>query len=679
MKQTRLSELLAPAGSPAALRAALAAGADAVYLGLPRFNARVGAENFNKDSLKDAVRLCRLFGKKLYITLNTLVFDREIPEVLDEVEFAMSLGVDAFIVQDFGLIKLLLKVFPDIVIHSSTQCATHNMAQIEALSKMGVSRAVVARELSEKDLKIICKNSSVEIEAFVHGALCMSHSGTCLMSAYMGGRSGNRGECAQPCRLPWSLDNSKCKYPLSLHDLSLARFVPELIEMGVSSFKIEGRMKSPEYVFGVVKIWRRLIDENRGATDEEMRELESIFSREGFTDGYYTGKKGASMFGTRALSDKEKSRKTAEEINPELEKIPVSAVAKVSSEQIEVEFFCRGVSVKASCEVFPAEGSGTGEEVIKEALSKLGSTPFILSEIDISCPDPVFIKRSALNELRRTAADALFEKLTAFEKEVKRLPLPSLEKRENSFKGYAVVFREGAQVLENEVRALCKKAEIKRVFVPFSSNFDCPDPSCGILLPKAVFDSEREGFEKRLDVLYEKGYRTVLCENLGVAKIAKDKGFRLLGGAGLNVTNSFALSALMEFGFEDVILSHETSPAQRRDIASFGAASETVFGRTPLMLVENCPLGVRDGCISRDCEFCRKTGNLTDRQNEVFSVFPDWRHRSLIYNSRPTYLADTPVTQGVSYRVISVTGERVGEVVDAVLNKKAPMGKFTRK
>ena len=391
----RLPELLAPAGSPDALVSALCAGADAVYLGLPRFNARVGAENFDREKLKSAVELCRLYGKKLYVTLNTLVFDKEIPDVLDDVEYAMGLGVDAFIVQDFGLITLLFEVFPDICIHASTQCVTHNTDAIEALSKMGVSRVVIARETKREDIRTICDKNIVETEVFVHGAQCMSHSGSCLMSAYMGGRSGNRGECAQPCRLPWSLDGACPAYPLSLRDLSLAKHVPELIDMGVSSFKIEGRRKSPEYVFGVVSIFRKLIDEKRAATPEEMRRLENIFSRDGFTDGYYTSQKGKAMFGVRGDLDKEKSRLFAEKI-PALEKIPIKAEFSVQKNTATLTFSKGDVVCCGKLEVLSAEGDGTSADMIRESLSKLGQTPFFAESVEVFLDEPVFIKRSEL-------------------------------------------------------------------------------------------------------------------------------------------------------------------------------------------------------------------------------------------------------------------------------------------
>ncbi len=679
MTQNFSPELLAPAGSPESLRAALSAGADAVYLGLSRFNARAGAENFDKESLKEAVKLCRLYGKKLYITLNTIVFDKEIPDVLNEVEDCMRLGVDAFIVQDFGLISLLKRVFPDIVLHASTQCATHSLSQIIALSEMGVERVVVARETSRRDLETIMKNTPVEIEAFVHGALCMSHSGTCLMSTYMGGRSGNRGECAQPCRLPYSMKNNKNNYPLSLKDLSLARHTGELIDLGIHSFKIEGRMKSPAYVYGVVKIWRRLIDERRGATDEEMLALSRIFSRDGFTDGYYTEKKGSDMFGTRRDSDKALTREAEKNAFPEPEKMEADIEFYASLSECKVTFSHKGVCGMARAEVQKAEGSGTGEDVIRDALTKLGSTPFTCRNISLTLPHPIFIKRSVLNEMRREAVADLCDKLTGSFPIPVRQDCPEPTGESFSFEGYCTVFRDGSEIGRAQALKLLEKDEILQVFLPYSTDFECPDERCGIALPRAVFDRENEEFEKRLENFKRLGYRKAFCENLGVAALARSHGFEIFGGAGLNAANSYAVDSLRRFGFSSLVLSCETTPAQRRGMAKSMRVGETVYGKAGLMLLENCPIGVRDGCISSHGCTCRKRGTLTDRQGENFPVVPDAFHRAVIYNSRPTYIADTPAPDGVSFRVIYITDEKWEEVVSSVLSGKAPSGKFTRK
>ncbi|MBO7293160.1 MAG: U32 family peptidase, partial [Clostridia bacterium] len=283
-RKTPLPELLAPAGSPEALYAAISAGADAVYLG-GRHSARAFAKNFDEEALRDAVAYAHLRGVKIYLALNTLLFDRELPEVLSYADRVAALGIDAAIVADRGLMRLLRRHLPELPLHASTQAFIHNTATADYYASLGVTRVVAARELSGAALREMIDCATAEVEVFLHGALCVSHSGQCLFSSLVGGRSGNRGECAQPCRLPYGGG-----YPLSLSDLSLARHIPELVASGVSSLKIEGRMKSPSYVAGVTGIYRRLLDEGRAPTAAEEEELLRLFSRSGFTDKYYTGR-----------------------------------------------------------------------------------------------------------------------------------------------------------------------------------------------------------------------------------------------------------------------------------------------------------------------------------------------------------------------------------------------------
>lgn len=304
-------ELLAPCGSPEALTAAIAGGADAVYLGGTTFNARMNASNFDRDALKAACLRCHENGVKLYVTLNTQIYDRELSQVLSFASFLYEIGVDGVIVADLGLAELLHTRFPDLSLHASTQATCHSTDGARELAARGFVRMVCPREIDREALKMLCAQSPIEIEAFVHGAICVSCSGQCLLSAVMGGRSGNRGQCAQPCRLGYN-----GSYPISLKDLCLAKHVPSLIEAGVASFKLEGRMKSPSYVYGVTRIYRRLIDENRAATDAEMAELARLFSRSGFTDGYYTGKVDASMLGIRREADIKQTRRAEESIFP---------------------------------------------------------------------------------------------------------------------------------------------------------------------------------------------------------------------------------------------------------------------------------------------------------------------------------------------------------------------------
>ncbi len=303
MNKNRKPEVLSPAGSLEAAYAAVAGGADAIYIGGKMLNARMNAKNFSDDALAECIRHCHENGVKVYVTLNTAVLDRELKSALDYADMLYSLGVDALIVSDTGLASAFKDRYPEMGIHASTQASGHNAQCAKALSELGFDRMVCARELSETDIKTLCEQSPIEIEQFVHGAMCVSQSGQCLASAMMGGRSGNRGVCAQPCRMSYN-----GAHPLSLKDMCLANHAKTLTESGVSSLKIEGRMKSPSYVYGVTKIYRRIIDEDRNATENEIKELAAIFSRGGFTDGYYTECVGSDMNGVRAEADISASR-----------------------------------------------------------------------------------------------------------------------------------------------------------------------------------------------------------------------------------------------------------------------------------------------------------------------------------------------------------------------------------
>ncbi len=299
-------ELLCPVGSMDSLGAALLGGADAVYFGGKEFNARMNAKNMDRSQILSAIRRAHEKGVRVYITLNTLLTDRNLAEALDFVSFLYEAGSDALILADLGFSQIVRENFPDFELHASTQMSAHSLGAAEFLKEKGFSRVVLAREMDRENLSLICKNSPIETELFVHGAICASASGQCLMSSMIGDRSGNRGECAQPCRLPYNKGN----YLLSFKDLCLAGHLKEILDLPVNSLKIEGRMKSPEYIYTAAKTWRTLLDEGRNITEKELSYLSNVFSRSGFTDGYFTAKKTADMLGTRTEKDKAKTEQT---------------------------------------------------------------------------------------------------------------------------------------------------------------------------------------------------------------------------------------------------------------------------------------------------------------------------------------------------------------------------------
>ena len=653
-KKRNIPELLAPAGSPLALRAAIEGGADAIYVGGVEFNARINAKNFTPEELKEGIALAHSYGVKVYIAANTLIFDREREAYLRAAERAYLFGADALIVADLGMARELKKRIP-IEIHASTQLSGHNADAAKILAQAGFSRMVCAREMSGDDLREFCRNSPIEAEVFVHGALCVSTSGQCLFSSIVGGRSGNRGECAQPCRLPYAF-GKKQSYPLSLRDLSLAEHIVELCDMGVSSFKIEGRMKSPEYVRDVTRIWRELLDQRRNATDKDMAELARIFSRGGFTDGYYTGKIDTRMLGVRSADDKKQSQRL-----PDFDKItrrigiafsasitegkPISLTATTAERSVTV---CGAIPLTAI-------NAPLTHEQVEKNLSRLGNTPYELSSFELELGEGLMLPISALNSLRREAVKALEERDGIDENAVKHIPLEaSGAQRAN-----------GRTAIFYDVQAIPSEAWdfFDVIYVPLEKLPERADQRLGVMLPEVIFDSQYKEVEGLLSAARDNGIKKALVCNVGHVELAKKYGFELRGDMRLNVTNSSSLAELERMGMEDVILSPELSLAQIRDIG--GRSRVIVWGRLPLMITEKC-VGKELG----GCQRCSKGQTvLTDRRGVDFPVMMRFGHRSLIVNSVPTYMADRRaeiLRAGVTAEHFIFTTESKSEVSDVI-------------
>lgn len=620
-------ELLCPAGSYEAVLAAIEGGADAVYMG-GEFNARAFAKNLDRDEIKDAIRLLHIYGVKAYITLNTTVYERELESWLSYAKYLYECGADAFIVADIGAALALKKYIPDVTLHASTQMSVHNSEGVKTLASLGFERVVVARELSKRELISVCK-SECEIEVFVHGALCVSASGQCLMSSLVGDRSGNRGECAQPCRLTYN------KKPLlSLRDNCLAKHVKELCEMGVSSFKIEGRMKSADYVYGVCSIYRRLIDECRDATDDEIRELEGYFSRSGFTDGYYTEKKDG-MCGIRTESDKKKSGMSAS-FTSLTKKVPLSLSAKIKA----------GDPMMLIGRTRTAEASVTGDiplsaisapvayDSVQRSLSKLGSTPFCLDGFSLELDEGLYVSVKALNDLRRALTDKL---VAQTERTVAKEGIPPLlnkkQKDPKNTLGSSARFISSEQLKESKIT----RGRFSRIYLPLSEDGKTTEAN-GVVLPPVVFDSEWEDFIARLTDAREWA-EYAICTNISQIAPATSLGYTVTADFRLNVTNPLSAEILCEMGCSEIILSAELGAAQMRDIHV--EKSVITYGKIPVMITEKCPIKEDGGC--KVCK-SKKPYYLTDRTGARFAVFGDGRHRATIYNSVPTYTADTPAT-----------------------------------
>ena len=619
-RKADLPELLSPAGSMECLLAAVEGGADAVYIGGKSFGARAYAKNFEIAEIEEAVRYCHLFGVHLYVTVNTLVDDKEMPSLIEYATALYNAGVDAIIVADLGAARMIRKYLPDLELHASTQMSIHNTEGVITAERLGCNRAVVARELTLLDIQRIVDDSPLEIEMFLHGAMCVSHSGQCLFSSLVGGRSGNRGECAQPCRLPYGGG----KYPLSLKDMCLANHIPEIIDSGVASLKIEGRMKSPTYVYTTTKIYRRLLDERRRPTDKEYRELLLAFNRGGFTDGYLTGKINEGMTGVREATEGlperafERKKKKISAFVSIVAGEPASLTLRDGEKEVTVYADIPNVAETAPLTV----------ESVSERLRKMGNTDYLLSaeDVEITLGEGLNLSPKVINQLRRDAVEALSDtrpaKVTTVYSEPRVKPRSARES--------TAQFLSADAYLEYK-RTLGDRADSFDItFVPLFSPDGALSLSRGVYLPPIVKDSEMEEVKCQLEKAKKLGVLYTLVGNISQIRLSIELGMTPFGDFRLNVTNSSTRDALAELGLSHIILSPELTLPKARDIGG----SVIVYGRVPLMLTERCFIKENFGC-----DKCGRA-SLTDRRGEKFPIIREYNHRNLILNSRLTYMGD---------------------------------------
>ncbi|MBP3313988.1 MAG: U32 family peptidase [Oscillospiraceae bacterium] len=639
-------ELLSPAGSMDALRAAVQNGADAVYLGVGTFNARVGAKNFSMDDLTDAVRYCHIRGVKVHLTLNTLTSDREQSAVIALIRAAAIAGVDAFIVQDPGTVRLCREIAPHVAVHASTQMSIHNLDGVKAAARLGCSRVVLARELSKDEIAHICRYSPIEIEVFVHGALCMCYSGQCYFSSVVGRRSGNRGQCAQPCRLNYGYGRKENKYPLSLKDNCLISHLEELRNMGVTSLKLEGRMKRAEYVATVTSIYRKALDES-AVTEEMEKKLADIFSRQGFTQGFYKGQTGAHMLGTRQDLKENKellaeARQSYE--NGENARVPVTFYAMIQRGrplQVAVEDpegrICHAQGAVAE----EAHTRSITAEEVEERLGKTGGTPYIMRQCRLSVSEGLSVSAAELNRLRREVLAELTMLRGRKPDEPLYAPLPPLEHIPQSQTPRLNVSIQKFSQLTEKLLSLSPAV----LYVPLWELSSHPEalhvmPAgtelCPVL-PRVLTDKDLYEVERKLKFLHSHGIRTALAGNAGHVEMLRRLGFTVRGDFGLNVFSSASLSHWKMEGLESCTLSFEATLSQIRDLKKPLNCEILIYGRLPLMLTENCIIKNRAGVCN-----CQSAGQkLVDRKGEEFPLLPDpGTCRTVIYNGKKLYLLD---------------------------------------
>ena len=639
-------ELLSPAGSPEAVTAAVQSGADAVYLGYGDFNARRNAANFSEEELAAAVGYCHLRGVKVYLTLNTLLTDKELPLAAETAAQADRAGVDAILVQDLGVARMLRQVVPDVDLHASTQMTIHSLDGVLTAAELGMKRVVLSRELPKDQIAYICKHSPVEIEVFVHGALCMCYSGQCFFSSVIGGRSGNRGLCAQPCRLNYGWNNTADAPLLSLKDMSLAGHLKELSDMGVACVKIEGRMKRPEYVAIVTKVYAAAIREGREPTREELRALELAFSRQGFTDGYFLDQKGPGMFGVREENRTGPgalfAQARAEYSRGEQPRVPVKFYAMVRSGETVKVGVEDGQGRQATAEGPVPEAARTRSltaEAVREQLSKTGGTPFRCEGVECRVEEGLSLPLSQLNALRRQVLEELTAQRSTPDEHVQKEFHPGVRYEDRVEEPvYTLSVQRGEQITEELMRL-----RPALVYLPLEVAAKQPDKvalvkrysEAAVILPRVLWDRETPKAEELLRTAKEQGIDTVLAGNWGHLALAARLDFQVRGDYGLGVTNTQTLKELKRMGLKSAAISFEQRLARVRDLSKPLDTELIVYGRLPLMIMENCIVKNRYGRCT-----CGNGQQLVDRKGARFPVVRAYGCRNEILNSKKLFLAD---------------------------------------
>lgn len=632
-------ELLAPAGSMEALRAAVQNGANAVYLGCGSFNARQSAKNFTPQTLVEAIKYCHIRGVQVHLTVNTLVSDREMKEVAELIRHASLNNIDAFIVQDLGVVQLCRQIAPHVPVHGSTQMTVHSLPGVQLCAAMGLKRVVLSRELSREEIRYICTNSPIEIEVFGHGALCMCYSGQCYMSAMIGGRSGNRGRCAQPCRQSYGYTHWEEKYPLSLKDNCLIAYLQELQEMGVASLKLEGRMKRPEYVATVTAVYRKALDEGT-VTKPMVEALYNAFNRQGFTDGYYTNRVDKKMFGVRQETKEDAqflqaARQSYEAGETQLVDLSFRAVVSVDGSSLTVfdpeGRMCRveGPMPELARNV-PLTGAALAQRV-----AKTGGTPYRCAEVRTHVDPGLTISAAAVNAMRRDVLNQLTALRARREERPVRKPKAVPEYRgESGLPGLTIQVTSREQLTPDLLNL-----ETAMLYVPMHILLGDAAMTqrlvqrgrLAVVLPRIVHDGELPKINVGLTTLRNWGVKDALVGNIGLLIPVRDAGMRIHGDFGLNIYNSSSMNVLRSLELTSATVSFEMTLPQIRDMSKAVKAELIAYGRLPLMITEHCLIRNRTG----ECTCHMRSTKLTDKTGAEFPIIRDGDScRSVLLNGR---------------------------------------------
>ena len=684
---SRPLEILAPAGNREMLGAAVFSGADAVYLGLTGFNARRTAGNFTPEELQEAVAFCHARGVRVHVTLNTLVYARELDGLADAVRAVAAAGADAVIADDLATAQLVKQIAPTLHLHGSTQMSVHTPAGARELAALGYDRVILARELSLEEIRVVCAANPIECEVFIHGALCMSVSGQCMMSAFLGGRSGNRGACAGPCRLPF--DASEGLAPgkpgrachLSLKDMDHIPHLRELMDAGVASVKIEGRLRTPEYAAASVAACRA-VREGRPYDEALVRD---IFSRSGFTDGYLTGRNDGTMFGVRTEADAAATRaatpKARELFRRELQRIPVDFAVTCETEGVKLAVSDHdGHKAVVYSEEAPQPAQKDQTPAIERALGKTGGTPFVCEKVTLT-GTPGFLPGSVWNELRRESLETLLEKRSVVTPHAAQPYLPP------RFAAHPVgaVPALAARFVTVEQCPADFADRLQWLIFPIDEAGTVPAAwrSKTLLeLPRVMFGTLEARTARQLNDLQTAGFAGVVANNAAHLLLAKD--WPLYGGLGLNITNPMSATRYAELGLQGMLLHPETAVnamqavAPRRDGHALPTAA-LCYGHIPLMLTRACPLRNVHNCAG-----CPGGGTLRDRKGRDFTVTcsaPGGAGIRTVFNPVPLYMGDRLTELPVDVAVAAFTiesAERAAQILDALKAGKPFDSEFTR-
>lgn len=675
-------EILAPAGSMDSLIAAVRKGANAVYLGAEHYSARSSAKNFNKEELAQAVKYCHIRDVKAYLTVNTLIHDDELKSVTELISYAASIGIDAIIIQDIGLATLIQKAIPSLRLHASTQMTVHTPMGAKFLYDMGYKRVVLSRELSKNEIKEISASCPIEPEVFVHGALCMCVSGQCYLSAMLGSRSGNRGACAQPCRLPFAVKNGT-GYDLSLKDLSLIHHIDELEKAGVVSAKIEGRMKRPEYVATAVDCIKDTINQGYVSNDK-INTLNAVFSRQGFTDGYFTENLGRDMFGTRTKEDVVSATndifsKIRQGYKDETKIVPVNFMLTVKSGQPATLTITDNknntITVNGNIPEI-ALNIPLSAERCKLQLNKTGGTPFYVQKSDCIIDNGLSLPISEINNLRKNALEALEKKRG----EIKQIQINEFEFPQPSKIKTVSKPKQRARFTNTDIPPQLKNLEL--IYIPLTT----PESEIKRLInegfniafeiPRCMFGKEKLAVEL-LKRGKKCGIKDVLVSNIGAVPLAKEFGMTMHGGFGLNLTNTASLIWAEKNGFADVELSFELTVSQINSLGGNIPRGIVAYGYLPLMITRNCPIK-NAGNV---CHNCKTAQFITDRKGIKFPIQCNFGCSELL-NSVPLQMGDRlKEFNNISFTMHRFSVENSVEIFESfeVFNsQKKPTNSFTR-